>query len=106
MASGAVKGTHDGRFTFDSNASNTIDLSALSGNGAGVRVFVVVASTGTKMCIGAVDTSDGSGNGGLQIANDDNSYEVTLFDPEYNISFDGVAGAQCTGTGAVFPVTK
>ena len=106
MASGAINGTYDGRFTFDSDVSNVIDLSVLSGNGAGVRVFVTVNSGGTKMCIGAADTSDGDGNGGLQIANDDNSYEVTLFDPEHDINFDGVAGARCYGTGSVFPVTK
>ena len=108
MASGALggssatKGTINTAGTQSSTVAETaIDLSALSGNGTGVRVFVTVASTGAALCIG--ETADG--DGGWRVPADDVSYELGIFAPTENIAIFGLAGATVTGAYTLIPAT-
>lgn len=105
MATGAIGGTRCTPFTFDTDAvgGKTIDLSAFAANGVGVRVLVTVSSS-----VGTNDLSIGDvgGLGGWVVEANDKSIELGIFDPDENITIDGVAGLRSTGKGTIAPANR
>lgn len=107
MASGALGGSSATKGTINTAgtqsptvAETAIDLSGFDDNGAGVRVFVTVASTGAVLCIG----ESAGGTGGWRVPADDVSYELGIFDPGENIAIIGLAEATATGAYTILPV--
>lgn len=108
-ASGALGGSSGFKGTINTAGTQSsiiaaaeIDLSAFVKNGAGVRVFVVVASAGVALCIG----ESTAGVGGWRVPDDDVSYELGIFDPRENIKIVGVGAAQSIGSYTIMPANR